>query len=105
MNDLVKVENGKIVVAQEFTQKYVEFQKKALEMKLIEKEVREELKKAMEENGILGFEDDFIKVIYKKASSKTIIDSTRLKEERPDIAKEYSKTSNVSSSVSIEVKC
>ena len=28
MNDLVKVENGKIVVAQEFTQKYVEFQKK-----------------------------------------------------------------------------
>ena len=105
MNDLVKVENGKIVVAQEFTQKYAEFQKKALEMKLLEKEVREELKKAMEENEILGFEDDFIKVIYKKASSKTIIDSTRLKEERPDIAKEYSKTSNVSSSVSIEVKC
>ena len=105
MNDLVKVENGKIVVAQEFTQKYVEFQKKALEMKLIEKEVREELKKAMEENGILGFEDDFIKVIYKKASLKTIIDSTRLKEEKPAIAKEYSKTSNVSSSVSIEVKC
>ena len=105
MNDLVKVENGKIVVAQEFTQKYVEFQKKALEMKLMEKEVREELKKAMEESGVLGFEDDFIKVTYKKATTKTIIDSGRLKKELPDVAEEYSKTSNVSSSVAIEVKC
>ena len=105
MNDLVKVENGKIVVAQEFTKKYVEFQKKALEMKLMEKEVSEELKKAMEENGILGFEDDFIKVTYRKATTRTTIDSKRLKEEKPEIAEEYSKTSNVSSSVSIEVKC
>ena len=74
-------------------------------MKLMEKEVREELKKAMEESGVLGFEDDFIKVTYRKATKKTTIDSERLKKELPDVAEEYSKTSNVSSSVVIEVKC
>ncbi len=105
MNDLVKVENGKIVVAQEFTQKYAEFQRTVLDMDLKLKEVKEALKNAMEKNNILTYEDDFIRAIYKKGTVRTTIDSKKLKEELPDVAEEYSKTSNVSSSVSIEVKC
>ncbi len=105
MNELVKVENGKIIVAQDFTSEYAKFQSKVLEWDLKLKEVKEALKKAMEENDILNYEDDYIKVIYKKGSVRTTIDSKRLKEELPDIAEEYSKTSNVSSSVAIEVKC
>ncbi len=105
MNDLVKVENGKIVVAQEFTQKYAEFQRTVLDMDLKLKEVKEALKNAMEENGVLNYEDDFIKATYKNASTRTTIDSKRLRKELPDVAEEYSKTSNVSSSVAIEVKC
>lgn len=104
MNDLVKIENGKIVVAQEFTNEYAKFQKKVLDMELKLKEVKEALKNAMEENNILTYEDDFIRAIYKKGTVRTTIDSKRLKEELPDVAEEYSKTSNVSSSVSIEVK-
>ena len=105
MNDLVKVENGKIVVAQEFTKKYVEFEKASLEMKLMIKKVQEDLKNNMEKYNVLGFEDEFIKVTYRKPTTRTTIDSKRLKEELPDVAEEYSKTSNVSSSVAIEVKC
>ena len=102
-NELVKVENGKIVVA--FTRYYAEFQRQALEMDLKLKEVKEKLKQAMEDNEVLNYEDDFIKVIYKKAYTKQTIDTKKLKEELPDIYEEYSKTSNVSSSISVETKC
>lgn len=102
--ELVKVDNGKIIVAQEFTKAFAEFKKQALEMELKEKEVREALKKAMEENEIYSIEDDFIKVSYRNATTRTMVDSKRLKEEKPDIYEEYSKTSNVSSSITIEAK-
>ncbi len=105
MNELVKVEDGKILVSQEFTSEYAKFQSMVLDMDLKLKEVKEGLKKAMEEHNILTYEDDFIKAIYKKESTRTTIDSKRLKEELPDIAEEYSKTTPVSSSVSVEVKC
>ena len=103
--ELVKVENGKILVAQEFTSEYAKFQSMVLDMDLKLKEVKEALKVAMEENNILTYEDEFIKAVYRKSSTRTTIDSKRLKEELPDVAEEYSKTSNVSSSISIEVKC
>ena len=54
---------------------------------------------------MLNYEDDFVKATYKNASTRTTIDSKRLRKELPDVAEEYSKTSNVSSSVAIEVKC
>ena len=57
MNELVKIEDGKIIVAQEFTKAYAEFQKQALEMDLKLKEVKEKLKLAMEENSVLSYED------------------------------------------------
>lgn len=105
MNELVKVENGEILVAQDFTKAYAEFQKKALEMDLKIKEVKEKIKTAMEENNKSFYEDDFIKISYRKATTRTSIDSKKLKEELPDIYEEYSKISNVASSVSVEVKC
>ena len=104
MNELVKIENGKIVVAQEFTSEYAKFEKIRLDMELKSKQVKEALKKAMEENNTLTYEDDFVKFVYRKASTRTTIDSKKLKEELPDIYEEYSKTSNVSSSVILEVK-
>ena len=59
----------------------------------------------MEEYNRLTYEDDFIKITYRKGTTRTSIDSARLKKELPDIYQEYSKTSNVSSSISVEAKC
>lgn len=105
MNELVKIEDGKIIVAQEFTKAYAEFQKQSLEMDLKLKEVKEKLKLAMEENSVLSYEDPYICVTYRKATTRTSVDSKKLKQELPDIYEEYSKTSNVSSSISVEAKC
>lgn len=102
--ELVKVENGKIVVAQEVVNQIVEFNKEKLKMDLIEKELKEKLKEAMENNNVTKLEFGELKVSYRNASTRTTVDSKKLKEELPDIYEEYSKTSNVSSSISISVE-
>ena len=66
--------------------------------------MKEKLLAAMEAYGVTKFENDVIKITYYAPSTTTSIDSTRLKKEQPDIAKEYSKTSSKKSYIKIEVK-
>lgn len=77
-------------------------QKKALEEQ--DKQVREALKKAMDDFGIKSFENDILKVTFVAETTRTSIDSAKLKKDHPDIAEKYSKTSKVSASVRISVK-
>jgi predicted phage-related endonuclease len=104
MNELVKVENGEIVVAQEIVNQIVNFKKEMLKMELLEKQLKEEIKEAMEKNNVTSLEFGELKIKYRSASTRTSIDSKRLKEELPDIYEEYSKTSEVASSISISVE-
>lgn len=103
-NEMVEYKNGAITVAQEICKRIAEFERKALEIEMAKKEIKEQLKKVMEEHGISTFENEYIKVTYKKPSVRTTVDSKKLKEELPEIYNEYTKTSNVSSSISLEVK-
>ncbi|HHX68329.1 MAG TPA: hypothetical protein GX708_09800 [Gallicola sp.] len=104
--ELVKIENGQIVVAQEIINAIVQFEKQALEMKLKQDELKQKLLEAMEENGITNWEtpNGEIKVSYRKPSTRTTLDSTKLKNELPDIYEEYSKTSEVKSSIVMKVE-
>jgi len=77
-------------------------QKKALEEK--DKEVRDALKQVMDQYGIKSFENDILKVTFVAETTRTSIDSAKLKKDHPDIAEKYSKTSKVSASVRISVK-
>jgi len=102
--ELVKVENGEIVVAQEIVNQIVNFKKEMLKMELLEKQLKEEIKEATEKNNVTSLEFGELKIKYRSASTRTSIDSKRLKEELPDIYEEYSKTSEVASSISISVE-
>ena len=77
-------------------------QKKKLEEK--EKEMRAQLVKAMEQYGVKKFESDSVTFTYTAPTVRNSIDSVKLKKELPDVAAKYTKTSNVSASVKIEVK-
>lgn len=105
--ELVKVEKGELKVAEEIIKGIVEFEKQALEMKLKQDELKESLLKAMEENEITNWEspNGEITVSYRKPSTRTTLDSKKLKEDMPDIYEEYSKTSNVKSSITLKVNC
>lgn len=77
-------------------------QKKKLEEQ--EKAMRVQLIAAMEKYGVKSFENEDVKFTYVAATTRTTIDSTKLKKDLPDVAAKYSKTSNVSASVKITVK-
>jgi predicted phage-related endonuclease len=102
--ELVKVENGQVVVAQEIVNQIVNFKKEMLKMELLEKQLKEEIKEAMEKNNVTSLEFGELKIKYRSATTRTSLDSKKLKEELPDIYEEYSKTSKVASSISISVE-
>lgn len=69
-----------------------------------EKQLKEQLVKAMEAYGIKAFENEIIKMTYVAPTTRSTIDSARLKKEHPDIVAEYSKVSDVSASVRVTLK-
>lgn len=69
-----------------------------------EKLLKAELLKAMEMYGIKSFENDHIKMTYVAPTTRTTIDTKRLKKDHPDIMEEYGKTLNVSASVRVALK-
>lgn len=77
-------------------------QKKKLEEQ--EKLMKKKLQEAMEQYGVKSFETPEVKFMYVASTTRTSIDSAKLKKNYPDIAEECSKTSNVSASVRITVK-
>lgn len=69
-----------------------------------EKTLREKFIKAMETYGIKSLDNGLITVTYVPASTKTILDTKRLKAENPDIYKTYGKPSSVKASVRFSLK-
>jgi predicted phage-related endonuclease len=103
-NELVLIENNEIVISNEWLNKYKEFKKIQLSMELQEKEFKIALKEKMEELGKTSILLDGFSAVVKKSTTRTTVDSTRLKKELPDIYEEYSKTSDVASSITITVE-
>ena len=82
--------------------KAIEEQKKVAEARAAE--LRAALMQAMEANGVTSFENESIKITYVAPTTRTAIDSTKLKKELPEIAEKYAKTSNVKASLRITLK-
>lgn len=74
------------------------------DLKKKDAELREALKGEMKKEGIKKYESDLLSLTYIAASERVLLDSKRLKEEKPDLWNEYSKTTPVSDSVRIKVK-
>ena len=69
-----------------------------------EAELKAKLKEAMEKYNIKKFESDILNITYVAESTKTNIDSTKLKKKYPEIAAECSKTYKTSAYVKVTVK-
>lgn len=103
MNEIVKVENGEITIAQEVVNQIIEFNKAKKEMEYQEKLLKEGLMEAMQKIGIKKFIINGLSAVIKDGSTRTTIDTKRLKEECPDIYDSYSKTSEVKSSITLTI--
>lgn len=80
----------------------------AEQMKKQAEEQRDEIKAAimaaMEKNGVKTFETDHIKLTYVAPSTRSTIDTARLKKELPQVAEQYTKTSETKASLRITIK-
>lgn len=103
-NKLVIVKDNEIVIDNDFIERYRNFKKVQLEMDLIEKDFKVQLKSAMELVGKDKMILDGFSAKIKAGYTTKRFDSTRFKKECPEIYEEYSKDSSVSSSISIEVE-
>lgn len=97
----VKTQLTELAAAEQII-KTIELQKKEAEANA--QKLRDALMQAMEENSVTTFENDAIKLTYVAPSTRTSIDSTKLKKELPDIAEKYTKTSQVKASLRITLK-
>lgn len=103
MNEIVKVEDGQVVVAQEIVSKIIEFNKAKKEMEYQEQLLKDGLMEAMNKVGITKFIINGLSATIKSGTTRTSVDSKRLKEECPEIYEAYSKTSEVKPSITLTI--
>ena len=103
MNEIVKIENGEVVVAEEVIDQIIEFNKAKKEMEYQEKLLKDGLMNAMNELGITKFIIKGLSAQIKAGSTRVTIDSKRLKEECPEIYQAYSKETEVKPSIVLTI--
>lgn len=104
MTNYLQIQDNAIQINPEWLEKYKNFKALQLKMDLAEKEFKEQLKEAMEQTGKTSVIVDGFSAVVKKPTTRTSLDSKRLKAELPDIFEEYSKTSEVKGSITITVE-
>ena len=103
MEELVKYENDEIIVNQNAIDRIIEFNKLKKEMEYQMKLLNDGLMEAMNNLGIKKFIINGLSATIKDGSTRTTIDSKRLKEECPEIYEAYSKTTEVKPSLILTV--
>lgn len=76
----------------------------AAKIEEVKKKLKEDLLKAMEKHGVKKWDNEVMTITYTAPTTRTSIDSAKLKKDLPDVFNEYSKTSNVKSSIRIKLK-
>lgn len=99
-NDVDKL----VARVERFELQMIEFKEKADLLKEQQKEFREQLYKAMEENDIKKIDTGDLLITRVLPTTKKTVDSKALKEEEPNIYKKYLKVSNVKGSIRIKAK-
>lgn len=99
-NEIVAFESNALSIIQSIAD--IASKKKELEDQ--DKKMREQLEAAMELYNVKSFENDLVKITYVEPTTRTSVDSAKLKKKYPDVYTECSKVSEVKGSVRITVK-
>lgn len=91
-------------IEEKITVAIADLQKELEEKRKFDEQIRESIKVAMRDNNIKKFENDIVSLTYVAPTTRTSIDTTKLKEEKPELWEQYSKTSEVSDSIRIKIK-
>ena len=100
---LIKVESG-YVLDKQSVEEIKEVEKLAKAVKQRQDNIKAELLKAMEQNGIIKFENEDLLINYIAPSTRETFDAKKLKEDNQDLYDLYVKLSDVKASVRIKLK-
>ena len=100
--EIVKVNNGEIEVAQEILSELKRMNDIKAELEMKEKEVKQAVLEAMEENGVKSFNSDVVRITYIAPTTRMSVDTNALKEQ--GLYDAFSKASHVKASVRMEYK-
>jgi len=100
--EIVKVNNGEIEVAQEILSELKRMNDIKAELEMKEKEVKQAVLEAMEENGVKSFNSEIVRIIYIAPTTRTSVDTKALKEQ--GLYDAFAKESPVKASVRMEYK-
>lgn len=94
-NNLIVVNNNELELTKEGIKFIKKVQKAKVELAKMEEQLKNMFQEQMEVNGIKKYTspDGTFKVTYYEATVQNKIDTKKLKEEKPEIYKEYVKTS------------
>jgi len=89
---------------EEFYKKYKKYKKAETEFKNLYEPFKEKLLKMYEENSNTpsSIQISGVKLVYVSPSTRNTIDSKKLKEEEPELAKKYTRITNVSATLRVE---
>lgn len=106
--ELVEINNGVVEIKKEVLEKIRNYESIKAKMDVMYDQLKSELLEAVESfNAVANshVENNFVvQIRYNKPTTRTTVDSKKLKEQHPDIYKNYSKVSNVKSSISLKVE-
>lgn len=89
-NELVRVDEGQLIIAEQMRNKLIEFETARKEIETKEKEMKKQLEEVMRANGITGYEsnDKRIKISLGEDTTNYDLDKDLLLEKYPDIYRE-----------------
>lgn len=104
MADLIKIENGNLILDIETSNKIAEFERQLKVIKEQEENLKEAIKAEMEAKGILKIEADGISITYVAPTQRETFDTKAFKKDNPEMYDDYVNFSPVKSSIRIKVK-
>lgn len=106
MNELIKVEEGQLIIAQNSIEKLKELETKKKQIEDIQKQYKDKLLEIMENNDIKSFEskDKTLKISCTPSSITNTFDTKRFMKEHHDLYLEYLKDSPRKGSIRITVR-
>ncbi len=106
MNDLIRVEENTLIVAEKAVEQIKDFERKRKLIDEKEKEFKEQILRKMEEYNIKSYEspDRTLKITYVPESSSMIFDTPRFKEDHLDMYFDYTKESTRKPSIRMTIR-
>lgn len=104
MNDIIERIGSAIAFSDEVCEKIVSLEKQAKEIKKQQDSMKAEILEAMQKNGVIKIDNEFLKIAFVPEHDVEKFDSKKFKEENPDVYDLYAKISKVKPSIRITVK-